>query len=504
MENKFLSADEIYNMTVRTLLVPLQCQERYARQLASLLSMHLKRSALMEYGFPAESLPSCSAIIVSGTGQGKSFILRQMAKTIGVNLIVVDASTLAKETWKGATLGERLLAEKEAAKDMSVFRKSLLFIDEIDKIRMHKSGGNAGNPMDNLLQLFESGVVTAEGKQNNAVNIDISQFTIICAGAFDGLEMIVEQRIKPKASIGFTQTQEEIPFSKAELLRMVKMEDLEQYGMMPELLGRIGTILSIDTMGIEDYRQLLSLNQGSVCWRYANYLRAFFGIDLKITDDAVQVIAEECTKKGSGARAANTVTQRWMQEAISTAERDDMICKIVLDADGENCFLRYEFGSRTYTLFREKSENATVHVVKAKCITHLTEQLCQIYKKNGGDPLIFPELKAFLNCSLHYLRNHSDEGSFTFLSLEKLIQTMQKKDGARTSMFDTLMLTERAAYDDIDYDGQLKAYYQDFLEYDSPWLAYRLGMALNQIMDYIVREYGSELVKFKIEELMEA
>lgn len=126
MVNRLFSADEIYTMTMHT-LVPLKCQERYARQLASLLSMHLKRSALMECGFPAESLPSCSAIVVSETGQGKSFILRQMAKAVGVNLIVVDASTLAKETWKGATLGERLLAEKESAKDLSVFRKSVLF-----------------------------------------------------------------------------------------------------------------------------------------------------------------------------------------------------------------------------------------------------------------------------------------------------------------------------------------------------------------------------------------
>lgn len=497
MVNRLFSADEIYTMTMHT-LVPLKCQERYARQLASLLSMHLKRSALMECGFPAESLPSCSAIVVSETGQGKSFILRQMAKAVGVNLIVVDASTLAKETWKGATLGERLLAEKESAKDLSVFRKSVLFIDEIDKIRLQKDAGNSGNPMDNLLQLFESGTVIAEGNHHNAVSIDISQFTIVCAGAFDGLEMIVKQRIKPKTPIGFSYAEEESFFSKAELLRMVKMEDLEAYGIMPELLGRLGNILSIDPMGVEDYRQLLSSEQGSICWKYSNYLRAFFGIKMEITDAAVQMIAEECMEKGSGARAANAAMQRWMQGALSTVERDDVICKIVLDADGEHCFLRYELGTRAYTCFSEKVGSSASHVIKAKKITGLAEILCQMYRKAGGDRLSLPELQAFLNCSLYYLKKYAPEEEFTFVSLEKFAKRVHKRRGELHSTFDTMMMTAAAYSCDDSDDEQLKLYHRTFRDFDSPWLSYRLIMALNRIMNEMIRAYGTSVLKFEL------
>ena len=141
-------------------VAPLPCQESYARDLASIFSMHLKRNALMDIGIPPESLPNNAAIIVAPSGQGKTFLFQQMAKLVDINTIVVDASALSREGWKGLSLSQQLLAAQKAVVNPHFFSRSILFFDEIDKLVDAHS--EAGNPQSNLLQLFNNGSIRCE------------------------------------------------------------------------------------------------------------------------------------------------------------------------------------------------------------------------------------------------------------------------------------------------------------------------------------------------------
>ena len=494
-----ITSDDIYERTLQN-IAPLPSQIAYMNQLSSILSFHLKRDRLIEQGFPPDTLPYQSVVIVAPTGQGKTYILRQMAKSLNLHSIVIDASTLAKEGWKGTGLGARLLAAKNTAKDEETFARSLLFLDEIDKLRFYGSEHDQGNPMENLLQLFDgAGIITAEGSGREAVNIDVSRFTIIFAGAFEGLHTIIEKRIKPKAMIGFTKDEEQQSLSKAELLKLATIEDLAEYGMMPELLGRIGSILSIDLMGMEDYRQLLTAENGSVRWKYQNYLKTLYGVDFEITEDGVCTIAEKCIDSMTGARAVNPLINDLMRDALATVECDTAINKVLLDAEERECIIRYGYDPRAYTAFTPKDDSISPYFLKAKNISELAERLCQIYQKTKWDHVTLRELETFLHCSLYFLRYHSDPWDFCFASLEKMVQLMGVDEGESVSTFDILITRVIEDTDKTNPDDMLVAFYQRFKECYLPRTAYRLTMALNQIMDFIVKEHHSSLVRFEIE-----
>ena len=120
-------------------IAPLPCQEAYAKRLAALLSFHLHKNILIDDGICVDDLPSMSAVVVAPTGQGKTYLIRKMAELMGINCIIVDCSTLCREGWKGVSLSQRLMAAQKSVTDPAMFAKSILFLDEFDKIAKPKS-----------------------------------------------------------------------------------------------------------------------------------------------------------------------------------------------------------------------------------------------------------------------------------------------------------------------------------------------------------------------------
>ena len=113
---KLLSANEIFDKAMKT-MAPLSSQASCARELASIFSFHLYKMAMMDVGLATDELPSQHAIMVAPTGVGKTYLLRHIAAVCGVNLIVMDGSSVTREGWKGPSFGQQLLAAKQAAKD---------------------------------------------------------------------------------------------------------------------------------------------------------------------------------------------------------------------------------------------------------------------------------------------------------------------------------------------------------------------------------------------------
>ena len=481
MDQRLITADEILNRTMQV-VAPLPCQKTYLKQLASILSFHIHRNHLMDEGYLVDDLPPMSAIVIAPTGQGKTFLLRKMVETLELNLIVVDCSTLAAEGWKGVGLAQRLLMAQKEAKDRMAFERSILFLDEVDKLHLWGMNSDQGNPMNNILQLYNSGCVVAEECGKGSVNIDIKRFTVLLGGAFEGIEKIIKERRTPQNRIGFGR-EEEKNLSKAEQFQQVSKEDLVAYGMLPELIGRIGTILTIQPLTLEDYRQLLRGENGSIQCQYRNYLRGLYGVSFNITDAAADTVAWACMDSGSGARAVTPIINDLMRNALSVVEQDATINAVALDATGQDFCVHYGHGRRGYC-YSETNEELSKIQLKGRSILALANRLCRYYRKAGGDPVLDPVLQAFLECALAYLSTNTEDREFCFSSLEKLARTVQHK--GQSSRFELL----------IGGSG-IKAF-DRFCELYTASTQRDLVMALQRIMDYLESYHGRVHIQFII------
>lgn len=495
MVNSFITSDEIVAQLMLN-VAPLPCQASYVRQLASVFSVHMKKAELIQAGFSAEDLPAVSAIIIAPTGQGKTFLMQQMAKVLGINLITLDGSALCHEGWRGVSLSQQLVAAKHSQNNEEAFSRSILFVDEVDKLRLTGTEYDVGNAQPNLLQLYNGGTIVGEGPNREMETIDVSKFTIILGGAFEGLEEIIEKRLNPRVNIGFQSSTDRQKMSKVELMQKAIINDLVEYGLMPELMGRVGSIINIDSMTIEDYRQLLNAEHGSVRRKYKNYLSSLYGVAFEITEDGVKAIAEKCMASATGARAVNPLINDLMRNAIAEVERNSSINRVILSEKDGECDIQYEYGPRAYTsFFKKKVEPKLLPcVMKAKTISALTSMLSLIYVDAGGEAEMLNELKAFLNCSLHFLKHNTPSEDFCFASLEKLARTLRKATDGKSTF--EIMMDDAIAT--VDAQSAQARYYRDFKEVYTIHSSYRMIMALNQIMGHLQKD--GTYIQFETEE----
>ena len=446
--------------------------------------MHIHKNKLMDQGYLPDDLPSLSAIVVAPTGQGKTYLLRKMAENLDLNLITIDCSTLAAEGWKGVGLSQRLMnARKEAANQHS-FDRSVLFLDEVDKLHFWGTGSDQGNPMSNILQLYNAGSITAEGSGKEAVNIDVRRFTVLLGGAFEGIHSIIENRLSCKRSIGFGRDDSSQKKTKADLIQQVTHEDLAAYGMLPELLGRIGTILTIPPLRQEDFRQLLCAQSGSIQVQYRNYLKGLYGVDFSLTETAVAAISEKCLAGSSGTRAVNPIVSDLMRNAIAAVERDQAINQVIIDGKDGSLFVTYTHGQREYCSFGTDRSQYPEHTIRASSTAALASKLCRYYKKAGGNMDNLPELKAFLECSLAYLWHCSPPSDFCFFSLERLTSIVHR--GSHGSRFEQILSSQ-----DAEACRRFMAYYTVHTQRN-------LTIALQQIMGYLESYHKKINVRFAL------
>lgn len=490
-----MTADEIFEKAMKE-VAPLPCQESYIRELASIFSFHIKKNALMDSGFSAENLPVQGGLVVSPTGSGKTFLFRAVAKVVGINTIIIDCSSLSRDGWKGTSLSQQLIAAKNSAEDRNAFEKSILFFDEVDKMKLYNNGHDEGNPMDNLLQLYNGGKVVAEGANKEIEYIDVSRFTIILGGAFSGLEDIILNRLTPKKSIGFATGSDVNSFDMKKIMHHAIPDDLEKYGLKKELLARIGSIISIDPMEEKDYECLLSSKDGSIKSRYNNFFLFGCGVKFDVSKSAISHIAHSCSKSKMGARAVNPIINDIMRQAIVMVDRDKSINSIILDAGDDGCFLTYEHGPRYSNAIGDSNVPCTPYYLTAKSLSSMVTKICELYRKSGCDLDYADEFKYFVNTSLMYLHYHSNPSDFCYESLQKLARTTGKTSRANKSTFD-VVITQ--VIDNDANSSKIKPYYEKFEDLWNQDTIHRLNKALTVIIQKIRSDHRSCDIKFRLE-----
>lgn len=265
-------------------------------------------------------------LMLGSTGSGKTYLAQSLAKFLGVPFAIADATTLTQAGYVGEDVENILLRLLENVDfDTKLAEQGIVYIDEIDKIAM--KGENTSITRDvsgegvqqALLKIIEGTVsrVTLSGgrkhPQAECVNIDTSNILFICGGAFDGLEKIINKGTDSKP-IGFNadiQMANEKVFNLAD----VQQHDLVKYGLMPELIGRLPIIITLQPLSEGDLVKILTEPKNALTKQYKELL-AMDGVKLEFEESALQKIAELAIKKEIGARGLRSIIEKIMQKVM--------------------------------------------------------------------------------------------------------------------------------------------------------------------------------------------
>lgn len=283
-------------------------------------------------------------LMIGSTGSGKTYLAQSLAKFLGVPFAIADATTLTEAGYVGDDVENILLRLLENAEfDSELAEKGIIYIDEIDKISRRSENvattrdvGGEG-VQQALLKIIEGTVsrvpLSGGRKHPNAkcVNIDTSNILFICGGAFDGLEKIINKGTDNKP-IGFNADIQTVKDSKSFDLSDVQQHDLVKYGLMPELIGRLPVVTTLQPLSEDDLVRILVEPKNALTKQYQELL-AMDGVKLEFEESALHKIAELAIKKEIGARGLRSIIEKAMKKVMYSIPDMTDAKKVVITAD---------------------------------------------------------------------------------------------------------------------------------------------------------------------------
>jgi ATP-dependent Clp protease ATP-binding subunit ClpX len=266
-------------------------------------------------------------LLIGPSGSGKTHLVKSLASHLNVPLVIGDATSLTEAGYLGDDV-ESLLSRliQSADGDIGAAQSGIVFIDEIDKIKTIGSGYKDMRlgVQHALLKMLEGTVATVpplggyKHPMQPGIPFDTTNVLFVCGGAFVGLEDIIAKRLG-RGGFGFDQMTENRQVAADGLLRRVKPEDLEAFGLIPEIVGRLPVIATLDALGVDDLDRILSSTKASLIQQFRKLVR-FQGADLLFTDAAIKEIASIALERCTGARGLRSVVEEVLEGILFDAE----------------------------------------------------------------------------------------------------------------------------------------------------------------------------------------
>jgi ATP-dependent Clp protease ATP-binding subunit ClpX len=319
-------------------------QEQAKKVIAVAVYNHYKRAFCQTSGQEGAEddvqIEKSNILMIGPTGSGKTYLVKTLARLLDVPLAIADATTLTEAGYIGDDI-ESVISKLLAAADNDVERaeKGIIFIDEIDKIAKKKNTTSRDvsgeSVQQELLKLLEGSQVEVPvgSNQKNALTpmttVDTNNILFICGGAFPDLENIIKERLNQSSSMGFASELKGKYDEDPKLLSYTATEDLRKFGMIPEFLGRLPIMVTLQALTKDLMIRILTEPKNAILRQYEKLL-AMDEVKLVFEDDALEWIAEEALKKETGARALRAIIENFMQDIMYEIPKDPNIGSVVI------------------------------------------------------------------------------------------------------------------------------------------------------------------------------
>ena len=310
---------------------------------------HYKRINHNKTEADAVTINKSNILLLGPTGSGKTYIVETLAKFLKVPFAMADATTITESGYVGDD-AENMLQRlyQNAGGDLAKAEMGIIYIDEIDKISRKSENPSITRDVSGegvqqaLLKLIEGtkASIPAQGNRKHPhaemIEIDTHNILFICGGAFVGLEQIIEKRRqKSNISVGFgAESLDEDQRNKrlSEAFKYAEPEDLVHFGIIPEFVGRVPVIASLDAPDTETLKLIMTKPKNSLIKQYRKLLE-FDGIDLEFTDEAIEKIAKKSQKRKMGARALRSIIEEIMKDIMFEAPSLEGLQKVIITED---------------------------------------------------------------------------------------------------------------------------------------------------------------------------
>ena len=279
-------------------------------------------------------------LMIGPTGSGKTYLVKTLARLLDVPLAITDATSLTEAGYIGDDI-ESVVSKLLAAADNDVEKaeRGIIFIDEIDKIAKKKntnqrdvSGESVQQGMLKLLEGSDVEVPVGANSKNAMVpltTVNTKNILFICGGAFPDLEQIIKERLNKQASMGFIADLKDKYNNDKDILSKVTVEDIRNFGMIPEFIGRLPIIFTLQGLDEDMLVKILKEPKNAILKQYQKLLE-LDEVKLNFDEEALHAIARKAMKKDTGARALRSIIEEFMLDIMYEIPKDDNIGQVTI------------------------------------------------------------------------------------------------------------------------------------------------------------------------------